>query len=934
MIVDLVTGIDYSYGIYYCSDQGIGVSGSHICTGRGQLRMPRARDIGWQHGKMVGGHRHHVQCNYCHRAMIGGVTRFKKHLAGRRGEIRGCEAVPKEVRDLIRKHLGAGEIQKSSQKKKMKIDGGVLNVQSSEDKDTQSDESDQETAAARLESLRSLHEAEEACQSVKNEHQQLMVGTREFFDAFSTVQLKEEQGLAPPRATDLGWAHGMMVNGDRQKIKCRYCHKVILGGGISRLKQHLAGERGNIAPCEKVPDDVKAQMQQHLGFKVLERLKKQKELETIKNPLASFIQGKEEGNSDEMQKSPMASPLAICAQGSSDRGKGKEGDEGTSSRRKRHKKQIVLAVPAVARLPMHQNFASQESRDRADMAVAKFMYDAGIPFSAANSIYFQQMADAIAAVGPGYKMPSYHSLRGNLLNRSVQEVGELCQELKKSWEVTGCTVMADRWLDRTGHTVINFFIYCPKGTMFLKSIDASDITNSSEALLGLFDNIVQDVGPKNIVQFVTDTTPNFKAAGKMLMDKYKTFLWSACAVHCIDLMLEELGKIVEVKEALLKAKRVSQFIYNHAWVLNLMRKKTGGKDIVKPAITRFATNFFALQSIASFKDPLHQMFTSSTWMQSAFSKQRAGLEVTEIVVDPGFWSVCANILKVTKPLLAVLYLADSEERPSMGYIYDAMEKAKKAIIVAFNNKESDYFPYLKVIDRIWEEELHSPLHAAAYYLNPSIFYNPSFSTNKVIQKGLLDCIETLEPNLTAQDMITRQITSYEDAVGDFSRPVAVRGRESLAPATWWSLYAADCPDLQRFAVKILSQTCCGTHGGRNWRIFEHIHSKKKNRLEQERLNDLVFVHYNLQLQDRQSALSKATVSCAYDPLCLEAMDDDAGEWVEDPGVLEGEELSWMDVAVPSDALLSSKARNGTDDNDGLDGGDSDDSKSNYGSEDL
>ncbi|XP_043722633.1 uncharacterized protein LOC122669827 isoform X2 [Telopea speciosissima] len=892
--------------------------------------MPRARDIGWQHGTMVGGHRHHVQCNYCHRSMIGGVTRFKKHLANRRGEIRGCEAVPKEVRDLIRKHLGPGMMQ-TSQKKQKKIGTEVLNALSSEDKDTVSNESDREMAAARLESLRSLHEAEEACQSMKNEHQQLMVGTREFFDAFSTVQSKEEQkGLAPPRATDLGWAHGVMVNGDRQKIKCRYCHKMILGGGISRLKQHLAGERGNIAPCEKVPDDVKAQMQQHLGFKVLERLKKQKELETIKNPLAPYVQGKEEGNSDDMQKSPST----FCTLGSSGIKKGKEGDEETSGRRKRHRKPFIPTVTAISQFPMLQNFASQESIDQADMAVANFMYDAGLPFSAANSIYFQQMADAIAAVGPGYKIPSYHSLRGNLLNKSIQEVGELCQELKKSWEVTGCTVMADRLLDRTGHMVINFFVYCPKGTMFLKSIDASDTTHSSEELLDLFDGIVQEVGLKNIVQFLTDTTPNFKAAGKMLMNKYKTFFWSASAAHCIDLMLEELGKMEEVKEALLKAKRISQFIYNHAWVLNLMRKKTGGKDIVKPAITRFATHFFALQSMASLKDPLHQMFTGSTWMQSAFSKQRAGLEVTEIVVDPGFWSVCAKILKVTKPLLAVLSLADSEERPSMGYIYDAMGKAKKSIIVAFNNKESDYFPYLKIVDRIWEEELHSPLHAAACYLNPSVFYNPSFCTNKVIQKGLLDCIETLEPNLTAQDMITRQVTFYEDAVGDFSRPVALRGRESLSPATWWSLYAADCPDLQRFAVRILSQTCSGTRGGRKWWISEHIHSKKKNRLEQERFNDLVFVHYNLHLQERQSALTKSSVSCAYDPLCLEAMGDDAGEWVEDPGVLEGEELSWMDVAVPVDALLSSKARNSTDNNDSLDDRDSDDFKSNDETDDL
>ncbi|RWW21189.1 hypothetical protein GW17_00014665 [Ensete ventricosum] len=51
------------------------------------------------------------------------------------------------------------------------------------------------------------------------------------------------------------------------------------------------------------------------------------------------------------------------------------------------------------------------------------------------------------------------------------------------------------------------------------------------------------------------------------------------------------------------------------------------------------------------------------------------------------------------------------------------------------------------------------------------------------EKGLLDCIETLEPDLTAQDNITKHKSFYEDALGDFSRPMALRGRETLHPET-------------------------------------------------------------------------------------------------------------------------------------------------------
>ncbi|XP_072952377.1 uncharacterized protein [Typha angustifolia] len=834
--------------------------------------MPRQLDIGWQHGTMIGGQRHHVQCNYCHRTMIGGITRFKKHLASKRGEIKGCEAVPKEVRETIKKHLAMSKPRKANEKKQRRTKVGSLVLRQPLNDNLESEASDPDETNARQELL-ALHKAK--VHSPKSADQHLMVGTREFFDAFSSVPCKTERAFAPRRASDIGWSHGMMVKGDRQKIQCKYCLKIILGGGISRLKQHLAGERGNIAPCESVPEDVKAQMQQHLGFRVLERLKKQKEPEGAK----SSIERSREGYNDDTSNATSA--------GDSSSKRRREEDEGTSCKSVRNKTHVLNASlrPQSA---LRFSIASQESIDQADLAIAKFMYDVGIPFSAANSSFFQKVANAIAAAGPGYKMPSFHSLRGKLLKRCVYDVSQVCKELQRSWESTGCTIMVDRWRDRAGRTMLNFYVYCPKGTVFLKSVDASDIENTTEELVCLFDEIIQDVGPHNVVNFLTDSEPQYKAAGRILMNRHKTFFSSICANHCIDLMLKCFADMDEVKKVLAKAKRICQFIYNNEWLLKLLKKRTDGRDIIQPAMTEFVMKFCTVENILLFRDSLHQMFTSNYWENSSFSRQRAGIDVTEIVLDLQFWISCMKIVKVSKPLIAVLGILDSEDRPSMGYLFDAMEKAKRKIISAFDNKEYEYKPYLEVIDNVCTE-LHSPLHAAAYYLNPSTYYNPSFSINNVIQKGLLDCIETLEYDLAAQDNITRHKAFYEDAVGDFSRPVAIRGRESLFPATWWLLYSSDYPDLQRFAVRILSQTCSIATSGRSWTMNECKNSNK-NRLENERFNDLIFVHYNLHLQQRQMMAlgSKSNMTDDYDPIYLDGRNNIAGDWIEDPGVLAGE----------------------------------------------
>ena len=67
---------------------------------------------------------------------------------------------------------------------------------------------------------------------------------------------------------------------------------------------------------------------------------------------------------------------------------------------------------------------------------------------------------------------------------------------------------------------------------------------------------------------------------------------------------------------------------------------------------------------------------------------------------------------------------------------------------------------------------------------------------------------------------------------------------------WWESYGCRAPDLQKLAIRILSQTCSASGCERNWSVFEHIHSKKRNRLEYQNLNDLVYVRYNLRFQQR------------------------------------------------------------------------------------
>ncbi|PNX59076.1 hypothetical protein L195_g051232, partial [Trifolium pratense] len=299
-------------------------------------------------------------------------------------------------------------------------------------------------------------------------------------------------------------------------------------------------------------------------------------------------------------------------------------------------------------------------------------------------------------MGAGYKVPTMHALRGNLLNKWVVDVKKQIEEYRTYWKDTGCTLMADGWTDRCRRTLINFLVYCPKGIVFIKSVDASQHSKTADMLFKLFKEVVLYVGPENVVQFVTDNAANYVAAGKLLENEFPRLYWSPCAAHCINLMLQDMG----------------------------------GREILRPAPTRFATNFIALQSILNHKDALRTMVTSKEWTSTHYSKDAKAKQFVEQVLDSKFWSECADIVKITEPLVRVLRIVDSEDKPAMGYLYRAMYKAREEIEKRFKRNKMKVEPYLKILDNRWDAQLRKNLHAAGYWLNPSCRFSPEYENHE------------------------------------------------------------------------------------------------------------------------------------------------------------------------------------------------------------
>ncbi|XP_042408527.1 uncharacterized protein LOC121997920 [Zingiber officinale] len=353
------------------------------------------------------------------------------------------------------------------------------------------------------------------------------------------------------------------------------------------------------------------------------------------------------------------------------------------------------------------------------------------------------MIEGIAEYGRGLKPPSMHDLRTWILKAGVDGICLLYEEHKKAWKKYGCTIMSDGWTDGKNRSLINFLVNSSVNTFFLKSIDASASFKNEQLIFKYFDDVIVEMGEENVIQIVTDNASNCIKVGKNIMETRQR-IWTSCAAHCIDLMLEDIAKLKIFSDTIEQAKMVMKFLYGHGTILFLMSKYTNGKEILRSAITRFATRFLTLQSMYKVKRPLEQMFASEDWVSLPLSQTTQGKVLKRIVInDPNFWSYVEFCVKSVVSLVSVLRGVDSEVRSAMGYIYELMDKTKEIIKFNCGGVDRKYKTIMKKIDSRWTPQLHHPLLAVGFYLNSQLRYEKRFSDCDEVRDGLFTCMDRM-----------------------------------------------------------------------------------------------------------------------------------------------------------------------------------------------
>ncbi|CAL5330067.1 unnamed protein product [Camellia sinensis] len=274
------------------------------------------------------------------------------------------------------------------------------------------------------------------------------------------------------------------------------------------------------------------------------------------------------------------------------------------------------------------------------------------------------------------------------------------------------------------------------GPMFIKAVDCSGETKDKYFIANLMKEVINEVGPSNVVQVITDNAPNCKAAEQLIEAQFPNILWTPCVVHTLNLALKNIcaAKNIERNEVTYEecswitdiagdGLMIKNFISNHSMRLAMYNEFVSLK-LLSVAETRFASTIVMLKRLKLIKRGLQAMVISDKW--NCYREDDVGKAkfVKEKILDDVWWDCIDYILSFTGLIYDMLRACDTD-KPCLHLVYDMwdsmIEKVKMSIYRHEGKRIDEESTFYNVVHQIlvdrWNKN-NTPLHCMAHSLNP------------------------------------------------------------------------------------------------------------------------------------------------------------------------------------------------------------------------
>jgi len=310
--------------------------------------------------------------------------------------------------------------------------------------------------------------------------------------------------------------------------------------------------------------------------------------------------------------------------------------------------------------------------------------------------------------------------------------------------------------------------------------------------------------------------------------------------------LEEFAQLDCIKSVVSSAKELEECI------------STFNNDILKepsdPVSKKFAPSYCLVRRIVNKKSVLEELVAGENWKQSRL--RNSAFNVEAVISSNDFWGQTKSMLEVCEPFVQLLAKFDVD-KSLMGDVYNWRVLSLEALRGS-KIDESTLRQLEMLIESRWDK-LFSPLHGAAYMLNPRYFEKIQ-NKDAHLMRTWNATLERYEADIEARRKLGEELSIYQKAEGCFGEEDAIECRDKMDPVSWWENFGFETPHLQNLAIKALSQVSSAEIMCRESCRCDKTTCKEAIQMlgpASERAKDFVFVRNNLRLQ----TLRNKMISC-------------------------------------------------------------------------
>ncbi|GBG69610.1 hypothetical protein CBR_g4441 [Chara braunii] len=427
---------------------------------------------------------------------------------------------------------------------------------------------------------------------------------------------------------------------------------------------------------------------------------------------------------------------------------------------------------------------------------------------------------------------------------TANDVGADLVEVRAPFYVTGATIMSDGRKSRDARPIVNFLAGGLRGVMLVRLMNREGERNRARDVLACWIKVFDNFPPKWVNAICTDSASAYVAATNMLQGpeqrpEHLRITWLPCAVHVCNKMLSDIGcSSAWSKDIIVGRRAVVHFIKEHGAALHIFRGESRQMGLIYPSETCFSSVFAMMERLLTVRSALERTVDGDTWgmvpwdhsVHQLARLDRGGLHISRVVQ----WTqdVARQVAEEVCALSAdVAHYIVQRVQARCAHMLESAHAAAHLLCPSrrdlryFEGVVSDYDASL-----VREEE--------TYILSQTGFSvaSPEYETA---------CAQLCDFH------IRRGTISWGGKEGDREAQRCTGDAETYESGCWWSKWGQCAPQLQVIALRVMYMWTCSSPAERNWAVHEGVQTKKRNRLEFEKVAKLVEISANVRLLSRQ-----------------------------------------------------------------------------------